>query len=173
MKLMNLTPHSIVFIVGYIEIVVEPSGLVARVSSKTEEIGEIVTPEGTIPVTKTVFGEVETCLRRKMERLILFHRWWQTACLTARMSSSRTSRFVMTRAVSSAACLSARSDWRKNVGRVKRLFPLFFVYLMYSKNKSRYSLPDILSILRCCNLSLNHLVKIFVPVSLLIDDSSG
>ena len=59
MKLMNLTPHSIVFVVGCSEIVVEPSGLVARVSSKTEEIGEIVTPEGTIPVTQTVFGEVE------------------------------------------------------------------------------------------------------------------
>jgi len=60
MKIMNLTPHSIVFVVvGDRKIVVEPSGLVARVSSKTEAVGEIVTPEGTIPVTQTVFGEVE------------------------------------------------------------------------------------------------------------------
>lgn len=59
MKIVNLTPHSINFVnEGGEEILeVKPSGSLARVTSRT------VTVEGEtycgIPVTKTVYGEVE------------------------------------------------------------------------------------------------------------------
>ena len=59
MIIKNLTPHSITFVLGDERnpFVVEPSGDIARVSCNTETVGEI---DGIrIPVTKTVFGEVE------------------------------------------------------------------------------------------------------------------
>ena len=56
-KLINLTPHAITFVDALGETIrtVEPSGDVARVSTRTETIGSV---DG-IPVTQTVFGEVE------------------------------------------------------------------------------------------------------------------
>ena len=57
MTIMNLTPHAISFISeeGETTRVVEPSGVVARVSATTVNTGSI---DG-IPVTETSFGEVE------------------------------------------------------------------------------------------------------------------
>ena len=55
MKIENLTPHNITLFVGDKTIVIPASGNLARVSAKTETVGEI---DG-IPVTETVFGEVE------------------------------------------------------------------------------------------------------------------
>lgn len=56
MKIKNLTPHTINFVSseGYPVMDIEPEGTVARVSVKTETVGEI---DG-IPVTKSVYGEV-------------------------------------------------------------------------------------------------------------------
>lgn len=57
MKIANLTPHAINFVSnnGTPLLTVEPSGQLARVSVRTETIGDI----GGIPVTQSVFGEVE------------------------------------------------------------------------------------------------------------------
>ena len=56
MTFVNLTPHEITFIFADgNELVIPPSGNLARVSVKTEKAGEI---DG-IPVTTSVFGEVE------------------------------------------------------------------------------------------------------------------
>lgn len=56
MTIVNLTPHSITFVrEGESSLVIEPSGILARVSTKIETIGNI---DG-IPITKTAFGEVE------------------------------------------------------------------------------------------------------------------
>lgn len=55
MKIVNLTPHSIAFVKESGNLVIEPSGIIARVSTSTQVIGEI---DG-VPVTETVFGEVE------------------------------------------------------------------------------------------------------------------
>ena len=55
MKLVNLTPHEVCFITEKETITVEPSGEVARVSCKTEQIGIV----NGIPVTGNVYGEVE------------------------------------------------------------------------------------------------------------------
>lgn len=56
MTLVNLTPHAINICdeSGTVYRTVEPSGTLARVSTRTETIGDI---DG-IPVTTTVFGEV-------------------------------------------------------------------------------------------------------------------
>lgn len=63
MRILNLTPHALTFISGENNMeryIVEPSGIIARVSSHTEGIGSITTDDGfTIPLTTTVFGEVE------------------------------------------------------------------------------------------------------------------
>lgn len=55
-NIVNLTPHAVNFISddGNIIKTIEPSGAVARVSAKTETIGEI---DG-LPVTTSVYGEV-------------------------------------------------------------------------------------------------------------------
>lgn len=56
MKIMNLTPHRIDFVTadGSPLMSVEPSGTVARVSVKTETIGEVAG----IPVTKSVYSDI-------------------------------------------------------------------------------------------------------------------
>ena len=63
MRILNLTPHALTFISANNNMeryIVEPSGIVARVAAHTENIGNITTDDGfTIPVTQTVFGEVE------------------------------------------------------------------------------------------------------------------
>lgn len=53
--LVNLTPHAITLITGNGNRVIEPSGTVARVSVETATVDSI---DG-IPVTQSVFGEVE------------------------------------------------------------------------------------------------------------------
>lgn len=59
MNIINLTPHAITFVVGDNKIIFDPSGVIARVSSKTETVGSIEFNGISIPVTTTVFGEVE------------------------------------------------------------------------------------------------------------------
>lgn len=55
-KLVNLTPHPITLILPSGEsMVIEPSGLLARVSAHTEVCGGI----GVIPITRTVYGDIE------------------------------------------------------------------------------------------------------------------
>lgn len=55
MKIINLTPHDITIMRPDRNILILASGSLARVSAQTETIGEL---DG-IPVTETVFGEVE------------------------------------------------------------------------------------------------------------------
>ena len=56
MNIINLTPHTITFILpSGDKLIIEPSGSLARVSTRTEVCGGI----GSIPITRTVFGEVE------------------------------------------------------------------------------------------------------------------
>ena len=60
-NIINLTPHTITFITENGNLNVKPSGLVARVSAKTEETGYmyVTSFDIRIPVTTTVYGEVE------------------------------------------------------------------------------------------------------------------
>lgn len=57
MKIVNLTPHAINFVgeAGEALMTIEPSGQIVRVTAKTVTTGNI----NGIPVTETVFGEVE------------------------------------------------------------------------------------------------------------------
>ena len=59
MNIINLTPHAITFVAENEKLVIEPSGSIARVSSTTEKVGEVTVGNFTIPVTSTVFGQVE------------------------------------------------------------------------------------------------------------------
>ena len=63
MEIINLTPHAITFVDGEGKpiLVVEPSGQLARVTTKIEVTGDI---DG-IPTTETVFGEVEGLPEKK------------------------------------------------------------------------------------------------------------
>lgn len=55
MNIVNLTPHAIKFIIETGTTTIQPSGIVARLSTKTVVTGEI----NGIPVTETVFGDIE------------------------------------------------------------------------------------------------------------------
>ena len=55
MKLVNLTPHSITFVTENGDIVIEPSGTLARLTTETRCVGSYAG----IPVTETVYGEIE------------------------------------------------------------------------------------------------------------------
>ena len=57
MKLVNLTPHEITFVTeSGNNLVVAPSGEIARVTTSTKEITRL---SNGIPVTETLYGEVE------------------------------------------------------------------------------------------------------------------
>ena len=60
MEIVNLTPHPvrIVGIEGK-EIEIKPSGVIARVTTKKEKVGEIEVEGIKVPIYKTIWGEVE------------------------------------------------------------------------------------------------------------------
>jgi len=66
MKIVNLTPHELNFVLGDAEIKIPPSGQVARMTEKTEIIGDV---DG-IPIIRKTFGEVED-LPERQENTIL------------------------------------------------------------------------------------------------------
>ncbi|MEM5852921.1 MAG: hypothetical protein QW228_00920 [Candidatus Aenigmatarchaeota archaeon] len=55
MKLVNLTPHPIVVKIGSSQIVIPPSGKIARVKVDQQIVGEI---DG-IPLVKNIYGDIE------------------------------------------------------------------------------------------------------------------
>lgn len=58
MKIINLTPHTVTIVdsEGKLDFEIPASGMVARVSSETVNVGYLF---DLIPITETVFGEVE------------------------------------------------------------------------------------------------------------------
>ena len=56
MKILNLTPHTITLVLADETKEIQPYGTIARVSTQTVIEGYI---DNLIPITKTVFGEVE------------------------------------------------------------------------------------------------------------------
>ena len=59
-QIKNLTPHAIHIVSDNGDVTtINPSGIIARVSSRTVTIGEIITDSVVIPMTATEFGEVE------------------------------------------------------------------------------------------------------------------
>lgn len=57
-KIVNLTPHSINLLVDDKEIVIPPSGTIARAATERRQIDTIKIDGVDIPVNKTVFGDV-------------------------------------------------------------------------------------------------------------------
>ena len=58
-KVVNMTPHDIVFVNGDQQVVIKASGMLARVSTETIRTGEVNVNGMAIPLTETRFGEVE------------------------------------------------------------------------------------------------------------------
>lgn len=59
MKLVNLTPHKVIIKLEGKEIVVEPSGIVARVREVVEDVGELILDDGTaIPLRRKFLSNV-------------------------------------------------------------------------------------------------------------------
>lgn len=58
-SIINLTPHDITVISEGVTITFPKFPVSARVSSKTEFVTNFDTPEGSIPLTQVVFGELE------------------------------------------------------------------------------------------------------------------
>lgn len=55
MTIVNLTPHSVTFVLDSGNVVIPASGAIARLSTQIETVGEV----NGIPVTRIVFGPVE------------------------------------------------------------------------------------------------------------------
>jgi len=73
MKIENLTPHTVRILDEDEEVIkeIEPSGQVARVEKKTLHVGDL---NGEIPVTKSVFGQVENMPEGDHETLFVVSR---------------------------------------------------------------------------------------------------
>ena len=106
MNIINLTPHAVNFIrEGFEPLVIEPSGNVARLSTKTVVIDEIAG----IPVTTTEFGEIEG-LPDPAENTIYI-----TSSLVAGRCSERTDVFIPNESVRDDA---GRIIGCKSLGRI-------------------------------------------------------
>ena len=58
MKLINCTPHAVTVVLESGTLEIEPSGIIPRCTQTSEQIGTVDIEGKTIPVIKTVFGEV-------------------------------------------------------------------------------------------------------------------
>lgn len=58
-NLVNLTPHRLTIFVDEEKVEIEPSGRVARISTRSEKVGEVVYEGKRIPIVTTVFGKPE------------------------------------------------------------------------------------------------------------------
>ncbi|MEN0661416.1 hypothetical protein NST11_18980 [Caldifermentibacillus hisashii] len=59
MKIVNLTPHSLNILVDGKDIVIPPSGTVARAATVRKQIGSITIDGVDIPINKTVLGDID------------------------------------------------------------------------------------------------------------------
>ena len=84
-KIINLTPHELSFVLGDAEIKIPPSGQVARMTEKTEIIGDV----NGIPIIRKTFGEAEN-LPERQENTILV-----VSLLTAQAIKGRPDVFVI------------------------------------------------------------------------------
>ena len=76
-EFINLTPHNVnVVREGEIILVIEPSGTIARCKQETKEIGMLAN----IPITETVFGEVENLPAPKENTYFIVSRLVLSAC---------------------------------------------------------------------------------------------
>ena len=84
MYIRNLTPHSVT-VAG---ITIEPSGIVARVSAATADAGSVDFNGTTIPLTTTVYGEVQNLPAQRDDTLLIVSSLVAARCMTVPTSSS-------------------------------------------------------------------------------------
>ncbi len=84
-KIVNLTPHELSFVVGDNETRIPTSGIIARVSEKIEIVGNV----NGIPIIKKTFGEVEGLPPAVKDTVFV------VSLLTAQAASERKDVFVV------------------------------------------------------------------------------
>ena len=57
-RIINLTPHAITLVCGERTVEVAPSGMIARVSATSQQVGTVTIDGVDFPIVRTVFGEV-------------------------------------------------------------------------------------------------------------------
>ena len=58
-RIINLTPHTVTLVCGNKTVDIQPSGMIARVSATSQQVGTITIDGFDFPVVKTVFGDVQ------------------------------------------------------------------------------------------------------------------
>lgn len=101
----NLTPHSVT-VAG---ITIEPSGIVARVSAATADAGSVDFNGTTIPLTTTVYGEVQNLPAQRDDTLLI------VSSLVAARCKGRTDVFIPNEPIRDA---EGRIVGCKSLGRV-------------------------------------------------------
>lgn len=105
MYIRNLTPHSVT-VAG---ITIEPSGIVARVSAATADAGSVDFNGTTIPLTTTVYGEVQNLPSQRDDTLLI------VSSLVAARCKGRTDVFIPNEPIRDA---EGRIVGCKSLGRV-------------------------------------------------------
>ena len=105
MYIRNLTPHSVT-VAG---IIIEPSGIVARVSAATANAGSVDFNGTTIPLTTTVYGEVQNLPAQRDDTLLI------VSSLVAARCKDRTDVFIPNEPIRDA---EGRIVGCKSLGRV-------------------------------------------------------
>lgn len=105
MKIINLTPHAVT-VAG---ITIEPSGIVARVSATTADAGSVDFNETSIPLTTTVYGEVQGLPDQRDDTLLI------VSSMVAARCKDRTDVFIPNEPIRDA---EGRIIGCKSLGRV-------------------------------------------------------
>lgn len=105
MKIINLTPHSVT-VAG---ITIKPSGVVARVSSETVDVGSLDFNGTKIPLTTTAYGEVQGLPDQRDDTLLI------VSSMVAARCKERTDVFIPNESIRDA---EGRIIGCKSLGRV-------------------------------------------------------
>ena len=79
-KIINLTPHDVNIVSEDKIITIEAFKIVARCAQINQRIGEIETNKGSIPLSRTQFGEVENLPEQDEDVLYIVSRLVKDAC---------------------------------------------------------------------------------------------
>lgn len=117
MKIINLTPHAVT-VAG---ITIEPSGIVARVSATTADAGSVDFNGTSIPLTTTVYGEVQGLPDQRDDTLLI------VSSMVAARCKDRTDVFIPNEPIRDA---EGRIIGCKSLGRVWPHHPIGSICLL-------------------------------------------
>ena len=133
-NIINLTPHAITFVVEDNKIIFEPSGVIARVSSKTQTVCSKEFYWIKIPVTTTVFGEVENLPKPKENTIFI------VSSLVAGRVPDRDDVFIPNESIRDdkgriIGCLSLGKIWFGKMWEESEDSSLYFLFIWCTQRK--------------------------------------